>query len=974
MGFCVMKNTLLLFNRLFSSLRLTVVLLLCSMALVFFGTLDQVRWGIWQVQQSYFEAWFVAWPIAPEEAFPRLCLPLPGGFTLGVLLLLNLVCAHLRFFRPRWSVAGVALIHAGVLLLVVGAFFTAAWQKEFQMEIPEGESRDFIIERLGDSRNPAAATRPPERRELPFALRLDKFTHEYYPGTNIPKNFASAVRIFEKKADDAGAVQDNNSGGRPVTISMNNPLRHGGYAFYQSSYRIGRDGNGTATILQVVRNPGRLLPYIAMYLVGIGMLVQFLTGLVKWLGPARPRKTPPAAVLLLPLALFAAGPPAANAGEPPAAANAPSGETVADILAGLPVQYNGRVQPIDTLARNTLLILRGKQNVGFTEAEFIAFGKRPSAWSDADKKLLAAEGIVLGAPVRALLEKQPVPLRKKLIGRDHAALDAVPWLVEMAFRPAVAAHFPVFRIENDEVRALLLRKKPGAVAHFSWNDLVEAGDILAEKADAAFAKKSAERTAFERGMVKLHDAINAYHALRGAFVPGDLPEGADPAGEYIAWVSSLKQAAAALGADAARPDPQLQDRVRMFLQRYREMERDGTAGITPPRTPEDIRANHWENLGATLLGVIHERQLDSPPAALLFADLYNAHQAGDTAAAVQIAGKLRDVYRDAPGAAAQKLSLEKTFNRAEPFFKSLCLYGAAFLLVCLGWALNSRRALVLAAWGVAGVFVLHTAALLARMWIQGRPPVTNLYSSAVFVAWGAVLLGIIVERFVKNGIGSAAAAVTGFVSLVIAHNLSLGGDTLQMMSAVLDSNFWLAAHVVTITLGYSAMFVAGLIASLWLILRALGRDNTTAADGGAATERVVYGVTCFAVLLSFIGTMLGGIWADQSWGRFWGWDPKENGALLIVLWCALFLHVRRGRLAGVTGLMQLAVAGNIVTAASWFGTNLLGVGLHSYGFSDSGFSWLCAFWVSQLVVIALGWFRRTPPKSAENNPKTTRKP
>ena len=116
---------------------------------------------------------------------------------------------------------------------------------------------------------------------------------------------------------------------------------------------------------------------------------------------------------------------------------------------------------------------------------------------------------------------------------------------------------------------------------------------------------------------------------------------------------------------------------------------------------------------------------------------------------------------------------------------------------------------------------------------------------------------------------------------------------------------------------------------------------------------MIYGVVCFATLLSFVGTVLGGIWADQSWGRFWGWDPKENGALLIVIWNALILHARWGGMVKQRGMAVLAVLGNIVTAWSWFGTNLLGVGLHSYGFNKT-LAALCTYWwVSQVGLIGL---------------------
>ncbi len=100
--------------------------------------------------------------------------------------------------------------------------------------------------------------------------------------------------------------------------------------------------------------------------------------------------------------------------------------------------------------------------------------------------------------------------------------------------------------------------------------------------------------------------------------------------------------------------------------------------------------------------------------------------------------------------------------------------------------------------------------------------------------------------------------------------------------------------------------------------------------------------------------MLGGIWADQSWGRFWGWDPKEHGALLIVLWNATILHARSAGMVRERGIMNLAVFGNIVTSFSWFGVNMLGVGLHSYGFMQGAFQWLMFFIASQVIVISLG--------------------
>lgn len=296
---------------------------------------------------------------------------------------------------------------------------------------------------------------------------------------------------------------------------------------------------------------------------------------------------------------------------------------------------------------------------------------------------------------------------------------------------------------------------------------------------------------------------------------------------------------------------------------------------------------------------------------------------------------------------------EHMFNGAQPFVTCMALYLIALILVFLSW-LIWQEPMQKSAVGIACLALLfHTVGLVVRVWIQGRPPVTNLYSSAVFISLGAVAFGLVFERIYRNGIGTASASIVGFLSLLVAHNLAMDGDTLEVLQAVLDTNFWLATHVVCITLGYVAMFVAGILGILYVFRGLLDRgfDKKTSRS----ISSMIYGVTCFAVLLSFVGTMLGGIWADQSWGRFWGWDPKENGALLIVIWSAIVLHSRWGGIAKDRGIAALAIFGNVITAWSWFGTNLLQEGLHSYGFSDAGFIWLMRFIGIQLFFIAIAY-------------------
>ena len=374
------------------------------------------------------------------------------------------------------------------------------------------------------------------------------------------------------------------------------------------------------------------------------------------------------------------------------------------------------------------------------------------------------------------------------------------------------------------------------------------------------------------------------------------------------------------------------------------------AGWEPPLILPPNGARQWRRMGDALLDAPRGTPVDE--AIHDYAKMAGA-LAGNNPDAFNAA--LRDYRSSLVPTQTQALSkarAEVFFNQLEPFYGAMVIYILAGLLAVFFWFNMSETLRRSAMWLICLAFVIHTFGLVYRMVLEGRPPVTNLYSSAIFIGWGAVLLGMILERFFKNGIGACVSSVIGFITLIIAHHLAREGDTMEMMRAVLDTNFWLATHVVAVTVGYASTYVAGFLALIY-ILRGVF-TKTLDVDTGRSLARMVYGIVCFATLFSFVGTVLGGIWADQSWGRFWGWDPKENGALIIVLWNALILHLRWGGVIRERGLMNCAVFGNIVTAWSWFGVNMLGIGLHSYGFTDAAFKWLILFVGSQLGIIALG--------------------
>jgi cytochrome c-type biogenesis protein CcsB len=390
--------------------------------------------------------------------------------------------------------------------------------------------------------------------------------------------------------------------------------------------------------------------------------------------------------------------------------------------------------------------------------------------------------------------------------------------------------------------------------------------------------------------------------------------------------------------------------------------------VVPPEDPANVDA--WANVGNSLMASLRTGKVH--PAVMYYARMASAYGRGDAngfnAAVAEYKGWLTPQF----GEAVQKGRAEYYYNKIKLFLHATIIYIVAFVLaggalLTFGFAPQLSESLRRSAFYlICLAFLVHTGGLIFRMVLEGRPPVTNLYSSAIFIGWGTCVLGIVLERVYKVGLGSAMAGVAGFVTLLIAHNLALGGDTMEMLRAVLDTNFWLATHVVVITLGYSAAFAAGGLAVAYILLGVLTPLLSTKLGEGAAGSasndlelakaltKMVYAIICFTTLFSFIGTVLGGIWADQSWGRFWGWDPKENGALLIVLWYAVVLHARWGGMIRDRGLMLLAIGGNIVTAFSWFGVNMLGIGLHSYGFMDAAFRWLLLFIILNLAIIGIG--------------------
>jgi ABC-type transport system involved in cytochrome c biogenesis permease subunit len=789
----------------------------------------------------------------------------------------------------------------------IGTFLVSTWIEESQ-PVPG---------------TPAAVALRHARHYKPYRVELIKFDADHYLGTNLAKNYSSRVRLV-----DAEQGHD-----REYLIRMNEPLRHRGETFYQSSFTPDKKG----TVLQVVRNPGWVLPYLSCTLVGVGMLLHFgimlVTFLVRALSGKLERKPaggtattidltggkrpvwelllpPAAAVLLAAMTLFAAFFP-----------KHPTKDRLdLQAVATLPVVEGGRLKPLDTVARVNMRMI--------THAE---------RYEDA--------------------------------GGNRQ--EAIRWFLDASTTDPQSDDGPIkleiFRIENNELRELLkLPRREGL--RYSIHDMKPQYEAFSQAVQKALEVPDKKRDAYQQKVLELAGHVERFLDVMLGRRTLVLP----PEGE-LKWRSEDEATKA------------VSERARAKL-----IDRLSEAGI--PRNPDDMTPEQQRQAVSIIREVqTQEQETDRPLTA--WTEVLRTYKSNDQQAfdkAVKEYRKLTDEL--VPASDRGRVRFEVYMNQAGLFWWCTLLYIMACAAALIGFGFITfapsvgnlfRRGTF---WLLVVTFLVHTFALIGRMYLSDRWGVfvTNLYSSAIYIGWGVVLIGLIAELVYPIGIGNLVAAALGVATTIIAHNLALEkGDTLEMLEAVLDTNFWLATHVTTVTFGYAATYAAGLIGLIYVILylipeRLVLRQTVTIGSGvhaittdvGKILNQLLYAVVCFATLLSFVGTVLGGIWADQSWGRFWGWDPKENGAVLIVVWNALILHSRWAGLVKERGMAVLSIVGIMITTWSWFGTNQLGVGLHAYGFNNKLVALCDGVWIGSLFAILVGvlpwqWVYRgsepTPP-------------
>ncbi|MBC7742349.1 MAG: cytochrome c biogenesis protein CcsA [Bdellovibrionaceae bacterium] len=311
-----------------------------------------------------------------------------------------------------------------------------------------------------------------------------------------------------------------------------------------------------------------------------------------------------------------------------------------------------------------------------------------------------------------------------------------------------------------------------------------------------------------------------------------------------------------------------------------------------------------------------------------------------------------------------KVETEVLYNDIHPFRIAYLFYLLSALVLLYLWIRNAPKGMAIA-WGLLLTgFSIHTLGFIFRVYLAERPPVSNMYETVVWASWGTVLFSIVLELFYKFRVMLLAGSLMGLFALVIADSApAILDPSLQPLEAVLRSNYWLIVHVMTISISYAAFLLAFGLGDLGLIYYVI--DAKKYEDRIQKITTGVYRAMQIGVGFLAPGIILGGIWADYSWGRFWGWDPKETWALIVLLGYIVVLHARLvGWLKNFGTLASGVITFSLVIMA-WYGVNfVLGAGLHSYGFGAGGIEYVSIFVLLHLLFVLYAYLTNRLQKPA----------
>ena len=601
----------------------------------------------------------------------------------------------------------------------------------------------------------------------------------------------------------------------------------------------------------------------------------------------------------------------------------------------LPVQNGGRIKPLSTYAGFSMLSLHGARSM-------------------------------------------------QIVGNDGKELKIKPtaWLLDALFRPQLAIQQPTFRIDNSAALEAIGVTPRGKRDRYSYSDIEKGREKLGELAQSYRSIEAKKRDPLQKQVVDLAANLQTYESLLGYFsfarsgvvLRGSGENGGpDKRADISALMATAPQVREQINQSQAHGGGAIEPRLKDLLEQVMDASNFAKFGlfVVPPYAASDTI---WLSAGNVIMDVMSGASKDPESAIDDIKSLESAARSANSDEPLfrkeMIAVHDRFVKRAESRGEYKRIALEASYYRKNWFLYALIFFLTGTISALGMWATGKTSAGRVFSWITVGSTLAGlgycVVAIVKRCIIMQRPPVGNLYDTIIFIATTVVVFSLILEWLVRRRFALGIAPILGTALIVLARRYELGDakDHMDPLVAVLDSNFWLTIHVITITLGYSAGLLSAFLSTGYVLLRGLGLDGGDQSLRRSLT-RAVYGMICFTLFLSLVGTVLGGIWANYSWGRFWGWDPKENGALLIVLWTLSILHARLGGYLREWSLHFASIFTAIVVTFSWWHVNFLGVGLHNYGFT-AGKNTIWAFYAAMLTVLVLGVIAMVCEKSGKS--------
>ena len=599
-------------------------------------------------------------------------------------------------------------------------------------------------------------------------------------------------------------------------------------------------------------------------------------------------------------------------------------ETV-ELMNQLPLQDGGRIKPFSTHAQFTMLRLRGDRKIQIA--------------GDAGKTI---------------------------------SIKPTEWMMDCLFRPTLAVEMPTFRVDNGAAIEAIGLKALGRRDRYSYKQLEEGIPKLFELAQSYEGIEEKRRDAVQKQLIDLAYNVRNYQFLIGYFgfaraaieMKGANQDGSSRYTDFSTVMGTASMISNLLQQNQATGEP-IPPNLETLLQQVLDGANYAKYGLVLLPPGDDSNKN-WRSAGDRIMDVMSSKAGD-PAVAIEEIKLMETAVRSVQVSEPEFRKQLQPLVKKISDRAAQRgeyraIDAENRYNR-----KNLMLYAMIWFLLGLliagsfwflrifevpGWIQKSTKVASLICTGLGLLYMIIIISL--RCYIMWRPPVGNLYDTIIFICTVAVLVLLLIEYFTKEAIAATLAPLMGLALVLLARRFEVGDakDHMDPLVAVLNSNYWLTTHVITVTMGYAAGLMTAFLSMTYVLLTGLGLGKNLRSLLKMVTT-AAYGGLCLTLFLSLVGTVLGGIWANDSWGRFWGWDPKENGALMIVLWSLIMLHARFGGLIREWGFHLTSIFMACIVSFSWWHVNFLGEGLHNYGFT-SGKNFIWFFYLAVLLTIVFG--------------------